>query len=291
MAMTGEWVQAWRWLLLALWIAVEAAGGETTGPRTEGNVPLDPAAIFSRIMRANAEKTTEVERPLSSEVTQQLWRSRVSAPEQADDAQAQITLDDLVRRIRSVKFQAKEQELPAAATFVIPEPVTNRVEASPTRERALGQTTPPVLATPATPEGSLPTEATEALKRVLADPNRADDPQELAELLYLTGKFAEAAILYQKALDLTTGKEPAAREDRAWILLQLGNCLRDTDPARAKEAYAKLIAEHADCPWVEIAKAHSQLITWYEQVQPRQWLTGQQVPPARQVAASQKSQP
>jgi len=291
MVMAGKWIQARIWLLLALWMAAEAAGGETMGPRTEGNVPLDPAAIFSRIMRTNAEKTAEAELPLSSDTPRKLWRSRVSAPQQVDDAQAQITLDELVRRIRSVKFQAKEQEPPAAAVFVMPEPVTNRVEAAPPQERAAGQTAPPVLATPATPEESLPTEAAEALKRVLADPNQASNPQELAELLYLTGKFAEATILYQKALDLTTGKEPAAREDRAWILLQLGNCLRDTDPARAKDAYTKLIADYADCPWVEIAKAHSQLVTWYEQVQPRQWLTGQQAQPARQMAASQKSQP
>jgi len=235
-------------------------------------------------MRSNAEKAAEAERPVPSDVTRKLWRSRLSAPEQADNAQVQIALDDLVRRIRSMKFQAREQEPPAAATFVAPAAVTSHLEAAPAQERVL------VLTAPVTPEGPLPAEAAEALKRVLADPNQVSNPQELAELLYLTGKFAEAAILYQRALDLTTGKEPAARADRAWMLLQLGNCLRDTNPARAKDAYAKVIAEHADCPWVELAKAHSQLITWYEQVQPRQSVAGQESPPT-QAAASQKPTP
>jgi len=291
MAMPGERSQAWIWLLLVLWTAAEAAGSEATSPRAEVNVSLDPAAIFSRIMRANAEKVAEAERPRPNDVTRKLWRSRVSAPEQADNAQTQIAIDELVRRIRSVKFQAREQEPPVVATFVMPEPITNHLEASPTQETIVEQTTPPVLTASAAHEASLPAEAAEALKRILADPNQAGDPQELAELLYLTGKLAEAAVLYQKALDLATGKEPAARADRAWMLLQLGHCLRDTDPARAKDAYAKLTAEHADCPWVELAKARSQLITWYEQVQPRQWVNGQETPPARQVAASQKPQP
>ena len=198
-------------------------------------------------------------------------------PEQTDNAQAQIALDDLVRKIRSMKFQAREQEPPAAATFVVPEPVTSHLDAASAQETVLKQAAPPVPTGSVAPERPLPAEAAEALKRVLADPNQVSDPQELAELLYLTGKFVEAAVLYQKALDLTSDKEPAARVDRAWMLLQLGNCLRDTDPARARDAYAKVIAEHADCPWVELAKAHSQLITWYEQVQPRQWVAGQEI--------------
>lgn len=291
MVMPGEWSQARMLLLLVLWTAAEAAGSEPTSPRAEMNVPLDPAAILSRIMRANGEKAAKAERPLPGDVTRKLWRSRVSAPEPADDAQVQIALDDLVRKIRSVKFRAKEQEPPSAAAFVMPEPVTNHLEAVSARERAAKRTVQPTLTASAAPEASLPAEAAEALKRVLADPNQAGDPRELAELLYLTGRLPEAAVLYRKALDLTTGKDPAAREDQAWMLLQLGNCLRDTDPTRAKGAYAKLIAEHADCPWVELAKAQSQLVTWYEQVQPRQWAGGQAAPAARQVAASQKPQP
>jgi tetratricopeptide (TPR) repeat protein len=289
MTMPGEWNYGRMLLLLVLWIAAEQRAA--AGSRPEADVSLDPAAIFSRIMRNNAEKAAEAERPLAGDVTRKLWLSRVSAPEPTDNAQTQIALDELVRKIRSVKFQAKEQQPPATPTFAMPEPVTNHLETAPTQERISEQTASPVPAASAAPGGSLPAEATEALKHVLADPNQAGDPQELAELLYLTGKLAEAAVLYQKALDLTADNEPATRADRAWMLLQLGNCLRDTDPARAKDAYATVIAEHADCPWVELARAHNQLVTWYEQVQPRQWVGVQETPSARQVAASQKPQP
>jgi tetratricopeptide (TPR) repeat protein len=291
MATPGEWNQARMSLCFVLWMAAGAAAAEATSPRPRGDVSPDPATIFSRIIRSNVEKSVKAERPLAGDVMRKLWHGRVSAPEQPDSVQDQIALDELVRKIRSVKFQPREQEPPVAPTFVMPEPVTKRLEAAPAQEKILEQTASSVPIGSAAPERTLPPEAAEALKRVLADPNQAGDPQELAELLYLTGKLPEAAVLYQKALDLTSDKEPAARADRAWMLLQLGNCLRDTDPAKAKDAYAKVIAEHADCPWVELAKAHSQFITWYEQVQPRQWVAVQEAPAARQVAASQKSQP
>jgi tetratricopeptide (TPR) repeat protein len=288
MTVRGAWNPGWALLLLVLWTA---ASNAAMGPRTELNDSFDPAAILSRIMKADGEKTAAAERPLASDVTRKLWRSRVLAPEQTDDAQTQIALNELVHKVRSVKFETKGQAPSAVATFVMPEPADNRPNAAPAREKAAEQAVQPAVAASVTPEGPLPAEAAEALKHVLADPNQAGDPLELAELLYLTGRVSEAAILYRKALDLTTDKESAASEDRAWILLQLGNCLRDTDRARAKDMYAKLIAEHADSPWVELAKAHSQLITWYEQVQPRRWIVGQETLPARQVAASQKPQP
>jgi tetratricopeptide (TPR) repeat protein len=288
MTMSRERGLATAFFMLVLWTT---AGSAATGPQTELNNSLDPAAIFSRIMKANAEKAAATEHPLATDVTRKLWRSRVSSPEQADDAQAQIALNEMVRRVRSVKFDGKEQEPHAAPAFVMPEPVDNRLDAPPAGDNTVKQAVQPTAMASATPEGPLPREAAEALKRVLADPNQAGEPLELAELLYLTGRRQEAAVFYRKSLDLVTGKEPAAREDRAWILLQLGNCLRETDPAKAKDVYAKLIAEHPDSPWVELAKAHSQLIAWYEQVQPRQWVVSQETPSARQVAASQKSQP
>jgi len=284
----GEWNPAWALLLFVLWTTASSAA---TSPATEPNASFDPAAILSRIMKADSEKTAAAERQFASDITRKLWRSRVSAPQRPDDAQTQIALNELVHKVTSVKFEAKEQASPAAGRFVMPEPADHRPDAVPLPENAAEQAVRSVVPTSTAPEELLSAETAEALNRVLADPNREGEPLELAELLYLTGRLSEATVLYGKALDLTSGKEPAAREDRAWILLQLGNCLRDTDPTRAKDMYGKLIAEHADCPWVELAKAHSQLITWYEQVQPRQWLVGQQGQPTRQVAASQKPQP
>jgi tetratricopeptide (TPR) repeat protein len=283
-----EWNPARALLLLVLWTTGSRAA---TSPATEPSATFDPAAILSRIMKTDSEKTAAAERQFASDITRKLWRSRVSTPQKPDDAQTQIALNDMVRKVKSVKFEAKEQAPPATGTFVMPEPADNPRDAMSARESTAEHAVQSGGAASAASEDPLSAEVSEALKHMLADPNQASEPLELAELLYLTGRINEAAIFYRKALDLTSSKEPAAREDRAWILLQLGNCLRDTDPTRAREMYGKLIAEHTDSPWVELAKAHSQLITWYEQVQPRQWLVGQQGQPARQGAASQKPQP
>jgi len=272
-------------ILLMLVLSLGAGASRAASSKAEPNDSLDPASLLDRIMNIGAEKTPDAAEPLADEIAQRLWRSRMSAPGRPDDAQTRTALNELVHRIRSVKFEAKEQ---TAATFTMPEPVVIRPDTTPDRGNAEQRTVQPAVAAPAAPEGNLPAEAVEALKHILTDPNRASEPLELAELLYLTGRLNEAAILYQKALDLTPGNEPASREDRAWILLQLGNCLRETNPARARDMYTRLVAEHADSPWVELAKAHSQLISWYEQVQPQQWLVGPEMPPTRQVAASQK---
>ncbi|MBN1505464.1 MAG: tetratricopeptide repeat protein [Sedimentisphaerales bacterium] len=274
-------------LLLVLWTMTSKAA---TNPQAEPNDSSGLATVLSRIMRTHSSKAAEIQRPTQGAITRQLWRNRVLAPERTDDVETQIALNELVRRIRSMKFEAKE--LPAAAApFAAPEPVERRLDAARDEGMARHKPVPSPAASPVTPEEPLSPRAAEALKHLIADPNQASDPLELAELLYLTGRLPEAAVLYRKALEATVNNTAAAQADRAWILLQLGNCLRDTDPAQARDMYARLVAEHPDCPWVDLAKAHSQLITWYEQVQPRQWVAGQETPPARQVAASPRSQP
>jgi tetratricopeptide (TPR) repeat protein len=267
-----------------------ASGKAVTSPPTEPNDGASATAVLSRIMRAQTSKSAETQRSTQSAITRQLWRSRVLAPEQTDDAEAQITLNDLVRRIRSVKFETREQPLDAAP-FTTPEPTRRHLDTI--LDQGLATQSPAQSpAAPSAPlENPLSDEAAEALKRVIADPNQAGNPLELAELLYLTGRLPEAAVLYRKALDVATGKGLAAQADRAWILLQLGNCLRDARPAEARDIYARLVAEYPDCPWVDLAKTNSQFTTWYEQVQPRQWVMTQEPAPTRQVAASQKAQP
>jgi tetratricopeptide (TPR) repeat protein len=282
--------RTYTWMLLMFVLSLGAAAGRAATAAAERNDAMDPNTLFSRIMNAGTEKTADTEGAFSNEITRRLWRSRVSAPGQASDAQTQAALSDLVHRVRSIRFEAKPQG-PAAAPFILPEPVVREPNAAPDPAKAEPRPAQAAAAASAALGEALPAGTVEALKRVLADPNQASEPLELAELLYLTGRLSEAAVLYQKALDSLTANDPATREDRAWTLLQLGNCLRETNPGRARDLYTKLVAEHPDSPWVELAKAHSQLISWYEQLQPRQWLAGQDMPPTRQVAASQKPQP
>ena len=104
----------------------------------------------------------------------------------------------------------------------------------------------------------------------MKDPNEVHDPLEMAELLFLSGRQTEATVFYEKALALTQPNDPATESDRAWILFQLGNCLRQTDMARARDMYMRLVSEYPGSPWTELAKAHGRLITWYQNARPEQ---------------------
>ncbi len=281
--------RTYAWLLLVLALPLGAGASQAAGAKAEPNDSATLASLLNLQVNAGAETTVGAGKPLADDITQRLWRSRMSVPAQTDDGQTRVALNEVLSRIRSVKFEPKEHGAPA---FTVPEPVVSQPVIVSNRTTVEPQVVQrPTTTSPGPSDGTLSSETVDALKRVLADPNQASEPLALAELLFLTGRRNEAAVLYQKALDSTTGDQASAREDRAWILLQLGNCLRETNPARARDMYTKLVAEYPDSPWVELAKAHSQLISWYEQVQPQQWLPGSEVSPTRQVAASQRPQP
>lgn len=211
---------------------------------------------------------------LDDNLTQKLWESRVSAPDPNEDVETRATLAQLIRQIQSVKFEVKEQR-PAFSIPAESEPTNepNGIEAAP--ERTPEQIAAPYAETPVRPGGDLPEKMPENIKHAVQDPNQVRRPLETAELLFLSNRPAEAAILYRKALDLMDTEEITAQPDRAWVLFQLGNCLRETDMIRAQDMYKKLITEYPDSPWVELAKAHDRLITWYESAKPRQLMTGQ----------------
>lgn len=270
------------WMSLTLVLSLGTGVGRAADSGTEPNDAFDPNAVFNRIISAGAAQTRDTEGAFANQMTQRLWRSRVSAPGQDSEAQTRAELSEAISRIKSIRFEVKRQEPAATAAFLMPQAVEPQPEPGP------AEPTPPVATAAPAPGAGLTSETTDALKRVLADPNEASQPLDLAELLYLTGRLNEAAVLYQKALDSMVANDPASREDRAWAILQIGNCLRETNPTKARDMYTKLVSEYPDSPWVELAKAHSQLISWYEQEQPRQWLAGQTTTPTRQVAASQR---
>ena len=74
----------------------------------------------------------------------------------------------------------------------------------------------------------------------------------------------------EKALARTLPNDSSMENDRAWILFQLGNCLRQTDMTKARDMYMKLISQYPSSPWTELAKVHGRLISWYQSAKPEQ---------------------
>ena len=103
-------------------------------------------------------------------------------------------------------------------------------------------------------------------------PDKVENPLQLAEILFLDGHLKEAAIFYQEALNRISkdSSNLSCADDRAWILFQIGNCLRNDDVPAAMKAYRQLITEYPSAPWTEITKTLEKLIDWYQKDKPRE---------------------
>lgn len=247
-------------------------------------VPL--ATLLSRVRKqaktsGTTDEVSRIEAPSriggehSDSLSKDLWSSRVVVPETNEDAETSLALRRLIRQVRSVKFDDGKDKGP---TFTAPEskPVARMQQMQPDEAAEALSATPTTdsitagIATTASsePSTSLPTKAQKTLQTLQQNPNQARDPLDIAELLFLSGRAAEAAPFYAKALDRMSKVDPSYDADRAWILFQLGNCLRETDISKAQDVYMKLASEYPDSPWTELAKAHGRLLTWYQKSRP-----------------------
>jgi len=237
-------------------------------PRATAGLPASPGG-------SSAPTPLPVGPPLRSRLTEKLWQSRIVAPDPNEDAETRLALARLIKQIRSVQFGPGEQP-PAFSMPVEPEQPEPSDALDSTLDNAWENAVAPpaVTAPPFASETKLSAQSAKVLQRLVQSPDLVREPLELAELLFLSDQRTEAALFYQKALDLVDMNAATAHEDRAWILFQLGNCFRETNITQAKDMYVKLIAEYPDSPWTELAKAHGRLTTWYQKVKPSQLVNG-----------------
>jgi tetratricopeptide (TPR) repeat protein len=228
------------------------------------------SALASLVTRAKSQTGTslaDVERgnPLALE----LWSSRVSVPETSNDMETSLALQRLIQRLRTLTVDNKgptEPSVPAAPQLTAqpPAPVATGTEtAKPVPAEAVAAAAPETAPT-------LSPKTLKTLEDLRKDPNRVRDPLETAELLFLSGRPTHAVPFYEEALRRTRAGDAASDGDRAWILFQLGNCFRETNIAKAQDAYMKLIAEYPDSPWTEMARAGGRFLTWYQNTRPDQ---------------------
>ena len=186
----------------------------------------------------------------SGKLEHQLMESRISSLPQDHDKNKTDELKQMIEQIRSVKFEPlKPAQQPASAVPVAT--ITAAAAAEPSRQPVQTQ-----------PIGhSTSDETLKLVENQLKDPNLISNPFELAEILFKSGRQAQAGICYKQALKVLPADDP-------WILFQIGNCLKDEDPNTARESYAELIRTHSTSPWVEIAKARYGIIELYQQDNP-----------------------
>jgi hypothetical protein len=202
---------------------------------------------------------------VSSQLGHRLWQARISTPKGKEDERIKNELRQIIQQIRSVEFKPR-QETPAPVIFAKPASAAEPNEATgvsdgkkePAKEEDKFRL----------PYKPLSNETLRVLKDLSLQPDRVGDPLRLAEVLFLSGNRKEAVIFYREALSRKSAGNLWSAHDKAWILFQTGNCLRDDDPQAARETYARLIREYPDMPWTDLAKARDKLMQWREEDKP-----------------------
>jgi len=236
-ASTTSWV---RLVCAALAAVVAVAAGSTRAGLTSGpasapaGVPDAPGTVGTS-PRAQVDVLDHVRAN-----RRLLWLSGLRAPV---GEQGKAELMRAIERVRSRRIRV------VPPTPASPAPVSSR-PACPTS----GPATRPA-------EGEKARGITiRALARLRQLPARGvADPLALADALYLAGQEQAAYGFYEMAL-----KAQAAEAKRAWILFQMANCRRRSDPASAEALYQRLLKEQGESLWASLASVQAKLLQWYQ---------------------------
>jgi tetratricopeptide (TPR) repeat protein len=197
----------------------------------------------------------------------ELLRADVGVDKSEKDTKSRDRLRQIIEQIRSVEFKPQQQ---APERVVVPEkapaPVIEPNETVP--EVPLRNEEAKQQARPEQPYESITEETLQVLRILAQEPEKLDNPLELGETVFAGGNVKEASMFYREALKRKDPNDLGSSGDRAWILFQIGNCLRNDDLPAAAKAYQQLLTEYPNSPWAEPAKAQGDLIAWYLKDEP-----------------------
>ncbi|MHC4572531.1 MAG: tetratricopeptide repeat protein [Planctomycetota bacterium] len=241
------------------------AGFETAEASPDSNAQnvLENAPEIAQKMRESA--FSAVADP-NSGLGRQLWRARIGIPNVEKDESGKNELQRIIEQIRSIKF-VPEQKKPEPVIVIEPTPTTEPNESLPITDASTSVSQ--AHSELELPDKPIPDKTLQMLQNASQHMDQLGNPLELAEVLFISENAKEAASFYREALNRKRGDDKQAAQDRAWILFQIGNCLRTGDPLTAKKIYVQLINEYPDSPWTDLAKARGKLLDWYEKDRPR----------------------
>lgn len=195
----------------------------------------------------------------------ELLRAEMSVANGQNDSKSKDQLEKIIEQIRSVEFEPQKQ---APEPVIVPEkaPAIEPNETVP--EVPVQQETAKQEAKPRLPNEPIADETLQMLRNLAKEPEKLANPLELGEILFVSGNVKEAAMFYSEALKRKDPNDAGASWDRAWILFQIGNCLRNDDIQAAAKMYQQLLMEYPNSPWADLATARNNLIAWYLKDEP-----------------------
>jgi tetratricopeptide (TPR) repeat protein len=197
-----------------------------------------------------------------------LWRTEISIAKGQEDEKNKNELKRIIEQIRSVEFEPQKQ---APEPLVVPEE-TPAIEPNET----LSESDVPVEkddekaeTEPKPPYEPITDQTLQMLRNLSQHPDEMDNPLGLGDILFLSGNPKEAVMFYQEALERKNPNDVSSSRDRAWVLFQIGNCLRNDDLPTAAKTYGQLLTEYPNSPWADLARFQGKLIDWYLKDEPR----------------------
>ena len=247
-------VRPWRlWTLLIVCLCPPLVSGQAE--RTPKNL-----ASANDMQLANLPKT---------ESARSAWRDRTSLPSQnSQDAQSKKRLQETLRKLKSLRFTDDAESEFMARTQEPNQPGTETKPQSTTDKPVIIIRTLPPTAGPESPkdaprsDSTLTKETTETLRLRAQSPEKLHKPELLGQILFRGKAWPEARLCYEESLKRLNSKSIAPSEDKAWLLLQIGNCLQQSDPEKAMTIYKQLIKEYPNSLWSELVRVKGQWITW-----------------------------
>jgi len=286
-------------VLAHLFVPLPPASAAMTQSNAEADTPqVSPDANTVSVVDGNAASTSPVhevndtpvaadqagaltvsfEQITANQKTVAAWKDRVAAPPAGTPADSREALRQLIEMVRSVRIDLPDNpDLGAGRRYEQPyrqhpdanATAPNLADVNQASGNAARQAVGPrLIAVPVVP-GTGVTEATAAeVRRQIDTAWPTADALTLAEVLFRSGRSAEAAALYDRVLAVTDPNDRRNADNRAWALLQRGRCLHETDGAAAMESYRGLLREFPQSPWVAVAKAQMELVMWLAQDKP-----------------------
>lgn len=200
----------------------------------------------------------------------QLWSAEISAAETGADETSKNELSRMIEMIRSVTFEPNKKVDEPADMFakVRPaEPYEPPVDTAAGAKEEKGQK--PMAPKPRLPFEPVSEQTLQVLRALSKNPANVDDPFELGETLFLSGNMQEAAVFYIEALNRIEPNDVDPAGNRAWILFQAGNSLRNSDMQTAMKMYTLLLTEYPDSIWAQVGRAQVQFLDWYLKSEPQ----------------------
>ncbi len=248
-------------------------------------LPMRSLLSLTSIAYAESAAGTDLSSPESSrfDVTRtddnainNLHYSRISAVNDLNNEKGREKLKRLIEQVNAIELTVKEQAPEpniVSTQEKIPRPRIVLPEPALTEDETEGKEEVKEKIRTETRDELLNNKTLELLGNMKQKPEQLENPFELGEVLFLSGYYKEAAVFYQEALRRIEINDINLAQERAWILFQIGNCLRNIDKPVATKMYGQLISEYPNSPWMELAQVQIGLIEWYRKEEPQELIS------------------